>query len=71
MVPRPPYVVQPLDILLLRVAETLPGQPIDGTYAVGPDGTLNLGYSYGVLNVAGLTIPQVEAALRRQPADRR
>jgi polysaccharide export outer membrane protein len=66
LVPRPPYVVQPLDVLLLRLAEPLPGQPIEGTYTVSPDGTINLGYSYGVVRVGGLTLQQVEEAVRRQ-----
>jgi polysaccharide export outer membrane protein len=66
MIPRPPYRVQPLDILLLRVAEPLPNQPIEGTYTVAPDGTINLGYSYGLVRVGGLTLPQVERAIRMQ-----
>jgi polysaccharide export outer membrane protein len=66
MIPRPPYVVQPLDVLILRVAEPAPGQPVDGTYTVSPDGTINLGFSYGLVRVAGLTLEQVEEAVRRQ-----
>jgi protein involved in polysaccharide export with SLBB domain len=66
MVPRPPYIVNPLDVLIVRVAEPLPGQPIDGTYTVAPDGTINLGYSYGVVRVGGLPLEQVERAIRQQ-----
>jgi polysaccharide export outer membrane protein len=64
MIPRPPYVIQPLDVLIIRVAEPLPNQPIDGTYTVGPDGTITLGYSYGIVRVAGLTLEEVERAIR-------
>ncbi len=65
MVPRPPYVVQPLDVVRIRVADTLPKQPIDGTYTVAPDGTINLGFSYGTVRVGGLSLPQAEQAIRR------
>lgn len=64
LVPKPPYVVQPLDVLFIRVAETLK-EPIDGPYAVSPDGTINLGFNYGTLSVAGLTVEMVEEALRK------
>src|SRR5262249_34551945 len=60
LVPRPPYVVQPFDVLIVRVAEPLPNQPIEGTYTVLPDGTINLGYSYGLVRVGGLTLEEVE-----------
>jgi polysaccharide export outer membrane protein len=66
MIPKPPYTVSALDVLLLRVAEPLPNQPIDGTYTVAPDGTINLGYSYGLVRVGGLTLEEVERAIRLQ-----
>ncbi len=65
MIPRPPYVVQPLDVLLIRVTDTLPNQPIDGTYTVSPDGTINLGFSYGTVRVGGLSLQQAEESIRR------
>jgi polysaccharide export outer membrane protein len=65
MIPRPPYVVQPMDVLLIRVADTLPNQPIDGTYTVSPDGTINLGFSYGTVRVGGLSLQQAEESIRR------
>jgi polysaccharide export outer membrane protein len=66
LIPKPPYTVAPLDVLLVRVAEPLPNQPIEGTYTVTPDGHINLGYSYGLVRVAGLTLEDVELAIRRQ-----
>jgi polysaccharide export outer membrane protein len=68
MIPKPPYLVSPLDVLIVRVAEPLPNQPIEGTYTVAPDGTINLGYSYGLVRVAGLTLEEVERAIRNQLA---
>jgi polysaccharide export outer membrane protein len=63
-IPKPPYRVEPLDVLVINVADTLPNQPIAGTYFVSPDGLLNLGFSYGMVRVAGLTLEQVLAAVK-------
>src|SRR5262249_39443217 len=60
----PPYRVEPLDVLLIQVADTLPNQPIAGAYTVAPEGTVNLGYGYGSVRVAGKTLDEVQAALR-------
>jgi polysaccharide export outer membrane protein len=64
MIPRSPYTVQALDVLMLRATATLPNQPIDGAYTVTPDGRLNLGFSYGSCRVAGMSLEQVEDAMR-------
>jgi polysaccharide export outer membrane protein len=79
MIPRPPYAIQPLDVLIVRVRaarlepgakdapdETAGPAPIDGAYTVAPDGTISLGYSYGLVRVGGLTLQQAEIAIRRQ-----
>lgn len=66
LVPKPPYVVAALDVLIIRVGEPLANQPIEGPYTVSPDGTVNLGYSYGQVRVAGLSIEDVERAIRTQ-----
>jgi polysaccharide export outer membrane protein len=64
LVPKPPYTVSALDVLLIRVADPLPNQPIEGSYTVAPDGTVNLGYSYGFVRIGGMTIDQVEKTIR-------
>jgi protein involved in polysaccharide export with SLBB domain len=64
MIPLPPYRVEPLDVLLIQAAEAIPNQPISGPYTVTPDGTINIGFSYGLVRVAGLSLPEVEAVLR-------
>jgi protein involved in polysaccharide export with SLBB domain len=66
MIPLPPYRIEPLDVLLLQVAEALPNQPIMGPYAVTPDGTINLGYVYGTVRVAGLTLEEAQTVIRNQ-----
>jgi polysaccharide export outer membrane protein len=64
LIPKPPYKIEPFDILLLQVAEAFPNQPITGPYAVSPDGSIILGFSYGSVRVAGLSLEQAEAAIR-------
>ncbi len=64
MVPRPPYRVEALETLAITVTDTLPNQPIVGPFIIGPDGTVNLGFSYGSVVVAGKTIAEVQDAIR-------
>jgi polysaccharide biosynthesis/export protein len=70
-VPKPPYKLQPLDAILLRVPEgnTLPDAPIRGNYQIDTDGTINIGAAYGApVSVIGKTIPEAKAAIAAQIA---
>lgn len=64
MIPLPPYLIEPLDILLINLAQPLPNQPITGNYAVSPSGMVSLGFTYGAVRVAGMTLEEAEAAIR-------
>jgi polysaccharide export outer membrane protein len=66
VVPLPPYKVQPLDVLLIQATDTLPNEPINGLYGVEPEGTINLGLSYGSVRVSGMTIEEARAAVEKQ-----
>jgi polysaccharide export outer membrane protein len=66
LIPKGPYTISALDTLFIRVVGTYRDQPIDGTYVVSPEGSINLGYSYGSVQVAGMTVEQIERALRTQ-----
>jgi len=66
IIPKPPYTVGPFDVLLIRAAKAVPDQPVEGTYTIGPDGSINLGYSYGLIRVGGLTLEDVEKVVRAQ-----
>jgi polysaccharide export outer membrane protein len=61
--PRPPYRVQVQDALSIHVTGTLPDQPIAGIYVVEPDGTVNLGFSYGSVTVVDLSLKEAQAAV--------
>jgi polysaccharide export outer membrane protein len=63
IVPLPPYHIEPLDSLAIYVTDALPQQPIQGVYPVDPDGTINLGFSYGTVPVVDLTIDAAKAAI--------
>ena len=71
VVPKPPYRIEPLDELTIQAppAQVLPNEPIGGSYAVGPDGQVDLGYSYGKVAVAGLTPEQARTAVGKHIAD--
>ena len=64
MVPRPPYHVEPLETIVVNVGNTLPGEPITGPFVISPEGTINLGFRYGTVNVSGMTIDQIQNAIR-------
>jgi hypothetical protein len=56
LIPRPPYRIEALEVLLVNVSDTLPNQPIQGPYTISPEGTLGLGFGYGSVRVGGLTL---------------
>jgi polysaccharide export outer membrane protein len=67
LIPLPPYKVEPLDVLYLFAPGAPDRDPINGPYPVDPDGTVNLGPSYGgAVRVTDLTVPEIEDVLRRR-----
>ncbi len=64
VVPRPPYRIGPLDTLLIHVTNTLPNEPISGLYGVDPEGAVNLGPSYGLVRIAGMTLGEAQTAIQ-------
>lgn len=67
VVPKPPYHLQPLDAVYINLSNALPDLPLRGQFGIDPDGTVNLGPDYGgLVRVAGMTIPQAEAAVRQR-----
>lgn len=68
VVPLPPYKIKTLDALLVRVPKSPQEDPIAGVYVVEPEGTINLGASYGSPKVVGLTIAEARAAIEKHLA---
>jgi len=63
VIPKPPCRVSPGDVLLARVANAFETDPITGAFPVEPDGTINLGASYGTISVTGKTITEARSAV--------
>jgi polysaccharide biosynthesis/export protein len=61
--PMPPYRLEPLDQLQIQVPDALPNEPIAGIFAIDPDGTINMGLSYGSIRIAGLTLDQARVVI--------
>jgi polysaccharide export outer membrane protein len=57
LIPKSPYHIEPLDGLLIKVTGTLK-EPIEGIYGVDPDGSISLGFSYGNVRVAGMSVQE-------------
>ncbi len=68
VVPLPPYHIEPLDALLIQVTPALEREPINGIYSIEPEGTINLGLSYGSVRVAGMTVEEAKAAIEKHLA---
>jgi len=66
LLPKVPHCLETFDELEIRVKGALPEQPIDDVYNVDADGSVNLGPTYGRINVVGQTIKQAEDAIRTQ-----
>jgi polysaccharide biosynthesis/export protein len=68
-IPKPPYKVEPLDVLYLKLTPSLPDDPLANLFTVDPDGTINLGESYGgVVSVAGLTVKEIKDVVEKHIA---
>jgi polysaccharide biosynthesis/export protein len=70
VVPKPPYKIETIDTLLIQVTKTLPNEPISGLFPVDPDGTINLGPSYGLVRVAGMTLAEAQQKIQQDLGDR-
>jgi protein involved in polysaccharide export with SLBB domain len=65
VVPLPPYKVEPLDSVIIQAINVLPEEPISGVYGVEPEGTVNLGFTYGSVPIAGMTLEEAQKAIQK------
>lgn len=65
VIPKPPYRIEPLDILQIAVEGTPADQPISGFFTVDTDGKVQLGAAYGAVKVAGMTVEEIAVAVER------
>jgi polysaccharide export outer membrane protein len=66
LIPKPPYHIEPLDAVVIQVGNVPEDQPISGLFPVEPDGTVNLGFTYGSVPVAGLTLKEAQMTIKTQ-----
>ncbi|HVK10063.1 MAG TPA: polysaccharide biosynthesis/export family protein [Gemmataceae bacterium] len=67
-VPKPPYKIEPLDVLNVAYPESplKDKEPLNGLFTVEPDGTINLGPSYGgAVRVEGMSIQDAQKAIEK------
>lgn len=65
VVPKSPHKLEPYDTILVRVANAFSDQPIADAYFIDPEGTVDLGPSYGRVKVVGLSVDEAQAEIRR------
>jgi protein involved in polysaccharide export with SLBB domain len=59
------HLLQAGDVVSLRVGGAFPDEPIAGDYQVGIGGEIELGFSYGLVDVAGQSTAQATAVIQR------
>ena len=57
------YLLHSADTVMLTVTGTLPEEPIVGIYPIEAGGVIQLGFSYGTIEIAGMTVAQATKAL--------
>ncbi len=63
LIPKSPYALSQLDVLSISASGLLEEDTIGGEYTVQPDGTVQLGYSYGSVIAAGKSVPQLQSEI--------
>jgi polysaccharide export outer membrane protein len=65
IVPKSPHTLEPYDTILVRVANAYADQPIADAFFIGPEGSVDLGPSYGRVKVVGLSVDEAKSEIRR------
>lgn len=63
LVPKPPYKLQPFDVVSIITAGLPDDQMIAGEFAVQPNGTIQLGFTLGAVQASGLTPEQLQQTI--------
>lgn len=65
-VPKPAYKLEAFDVVCLQLADPVPMEPLEDSYTIDGDGTIDLGPSYGGrVKIMGLTIAQAKIAVEK------
>ncbi len=63
LVPKSPYLLRPLDVISVFSAGLSEEEALAGEFTIQPNGTIQLGHSYGTMQAAGQTVEQLQATL--------
>ena len=66
LVPKSPYKLKVFDVLGITSTGTDEEESISGEYTIQPDGSLQLGFSFGTIKAAGLTRDELQAGIVRR-----
>lgn len=61
LIPKSPYTLSQLDVVSISTSGLLEEGTIGGEYTIQPNGTIQLGYSYGAITAAGKTVEQLQS----------
>ena len=63
LVPKNPYLLRPFDVVSLFSTGLSEDEPIAGEYTIQPNGTIQLGHSFGAIPAAGRSAEQLQEEL--------
>lgn len=61
LLPKSPYLLNPLDVVQISASGLFQEGLIDGEYTVQPNGTIQLGHTFGAVSATGKTVEQLQA----------
>lgn len=65
LIPKSPYRLELLDVVIIRVDGVYEDRPINRDYQIESDGRVNLGSDYGSIKLAGLTLEEAQEAVKQ------
>lgn len=63
LVPRSPYLLKPFDVVSIFTSGLSEDEVIAGEYTLQPNGTIQLGHSFGTIQASGRSVEQLQAEL--------
>lgn len=68
LVPKAPYKLRVFDVVSIEASGLTEDAPLSGEFTIQPNGTIQLGHTYGTIQAAGHTTEEVQAIILEQLA---